>query len=167
MLDYVTLWHWPKNTENTLWSMRFLIPVSPEGHQESYNSPVASPLQRLSHRGTEDTRYFVEIPEKVWLFKSGLYLINISPVQVLTGRKMQLFTRTQHSILDQPRGHDGFLTSDILGRIIMLGSRFAVSKDHLEFFVQLSSQPNVNIYWKNKLWRMIYYSVRNKLETAK
>lgn len=34
--------------------MQFLM-VSPEEHQDSYNSLKASPVQRLSHRDSEDT----------------------------------------------------------------------------------------------------------------
>lgn len=45
------------------------------GHRDGCNSLEASPVQKLSHRGSEDTHNFVEIPEKVWtsaLFRYSL-----------------------------------------------------------------------------------------------
>lgn len=49
--------HVPESTENRLWSTYMqLLTVSPEDLQDSDNSLKASPVQRLSHRDSEDTR---------------------------------------------------------------------------------------------------------------
>lgn len=61
---HVGLFHTLENTENLFWST-CSFSVSPEERQDSYKSLKASPVQRLSHRDSEDTHWFVEIPEKM------------------------------------------------------------------------------------------------------